>query len=74
MSIGSLTASCISFGIYVAFMSLEILLFTDDKLENSFVNWEQAPTSKLEKSSEGTLEAELRDLEVVSIFSSMQGL
>ena len=74
MSIGSLTASCISFGIYVAFMSLEILLFTDDKLENSFVNWEQAQTSKLEKSSEGTLEAELRDLEVVSNFSSMQGL
>ena len=55
-------------------MSLEILLFTDDKLENSFVNWEQAPTSKLEKSSEGTLEAELRDLAVVSNFSSMQGL
>ena len=74
MSIGSLTASCISFGIYVAFMSLEILLFTDDKLENSFVNWEQATTSKLEKSSEGTLEAELRDLAVVSNFSSMQGL
>ena len=74
MSIGSLTASCISFGIYVDFMSLEILLFTDDKLENSFVNWEQAPTSKLEKSSEGTLEAELRDLAVVSNFSSMQGL
>ena len=74
MSIGSLTASCISLGRYVAFMSLEILLFTDDKLENSFVNWEQAPTSKLEKSSEGTLEAELRDLAVVSNFSSMQGL
>ena len=74
MSIGSLTASCNSFGIYVAFMSLEILLFTDDKLENSFVNCEQAPTSKVEKSSEGTLEAELRDLAVVSNFSSMQGL
>ena len=74
MSIGSLTASCISLGRYVAFMSLEILLFTDDKLENSFVNCEQAPTSKVEKSSEGTLEAELRDLAVVSNFSSMQGL